>query len=113
MVERQRNQMDFLTKLEFLLFQILKKETKIDRKPRSVRKSNNLRTLRRELVRILLFILMKCLNLLIFEGLKLIKLLHFVDFSCWAKILIFGLFLGILELKNLRGRDSPLQSCGL
>ena len=51
MVERQRNQMDFLTKI--------RKETKIDPKPRSVRKSNNLRTLRRELVRISLFILIK------------------------------------------------------
>ena len=47
--------------------------------------------------------------MLIFEGLKLIKLLHLVEFSCWVKISIFGLILGIFEVKNLRGRDSPLH----
>ena len=40
--------MDFLSQnYEFLLFQILRKETKIDPKPRSVKKSNNLKNLKK------------------------------------------------------------------
>ena len=44
-----------------------------------------------------------------FEGLKLINLLHLVDFSCWDQSSIFGLSRGKFWVQNLRGRDSPLH----
>ena len=108
MVERQWKMMDFWSNIFWILiFPDSWEGEEIDLKATKNQKSNILINPRRPLVRILLLNCLKCLNLPIFEGLKLlstylIKLLHLVDFSCWGpKVRFLGLSRGSFG-SNLR-----------
>ena len=89
--------MDFLSKIFKILIIPDAWRGEISNQSRSVKKSNIWMTLWRQLVRISLVKLLKCLRLYIFEGLKFINklfylsinILHLVDFFCWDQTFDF------------------------